>query len=221
MKRYTIGICVYNEGEKIKRVIGKFNDYDTYDVVIVDDASSDGALAGQPQISAVTVLRNEQRRGAGYGVRRILDHAKKNGYEAVFFVSGNDKDSPGDIAKLKTAIEEGNDLVQGSRYLAGGVHGAMPAYRKIATRILHPVLFSLITGKRITDSTNGFRAVRLSMLDNPALDIHQDWLDEYELEPYLFYKAITLGYKVTEVPVTKIYPPKGEGYENEILERIG
>ena len=48
--------------------------------------------------------------------------------------------------------------------------------------------------------------------DLKRIDINQIWLDKYELEPYLFYKAITLGHKVTEVPVTKIYPPKEEGY---------
>ena len=43
-----------------------------------------------------------------------------------------------------------------------------------------------------------------------ALD--QPWLDKYELEPYLFLKAIRLGYKVKEVPVSKVYPPKELGY---------
>ena len=33
----------------------------------------------------------------------------------------------------------------------------------------------------------------------------------YELEPYIYYKSITLGYKVTEVPVSKIYPDKKLG----------
>ena len=44
------------------------------------------------------------------------------------------------------------------------------------------------------------------------IDLDQEWLDKYELEPYVFYKAIRLGYKVKEVPVTKIYPPKALGY---------
>ena len=103
-------------------------------------------------------------------------------------------------------------MIQGSRYLPGGVFGRMPFYRKIATRFLHPLLFSLISGMRVTDSTNGFRAMRISMRDDERLDLDQPWLDKYELEPYLFYKAIKLGYKVKEVPVSKIYPPKKEGY---------
>jgi dolichol-phosphate mannosyltransferase len=212
MKKYLIGTCVYNEGDKIRRVIRKFCDYADYDVVVVDDASTDGALDHLPPESPVTVLRNEARKGAGFGVRKIFAYGREKNYTAVFFVSGNDKDDPADIVKVKKAIEQGFDLVQGSRYLPGGGYGQMPFYRRIATQFVHPFFFSLFSGQRITDSTNGFRAVRLSMLDDPRIDLNQEWLNEYELEPYLFFKAIRLGYKVTEVPVTKIYPPKIEGY---------
>ena len=88
----------------------------------------------------------------------------------------------------------------------------MPLYRVLATKYVHPFLFSLITGMKITDSTNGFRGMRTSILFDPRIDLNQSWLDKYELEPYLFFKAIQLGYKVKEVPVTKIYPSKEEGY---------
>ena len=212
MKKYLAGICTYNEGDKIKRVIKKFNDYQCYDVLIIDDGSRDGSLDNLPSDLPLKIIRNEITQGAGFGTRQIMDYAKREGYEAVFFVSGNDKDSPEDMDKLKKAIEEGYDFVQGSRYLKGGRYGRMPFYRTIATRFIHPLLFSLITGRIITDSTNGFRALRLSIFDAGRIDLNQEWLDKYELEPYLFYKVIQLGYKVTEVPVTKIYPPAHEGY---------
>jgi dolichol-phosphate mannosyltransferase len=70
----------------------------------------------------------------------------------------------------------------------------------------------MIAGRRISDSTNGFRAYRTTLLRDPRINLEQDWLDKYELEPYFFYKAITLGYKVQEVPVTKIYPARELGY---------
>jgi len=145
-------------------------------------------------------------------VRQVIKYAVKNGYGTLFLVAGNNKDSPEDIYKLVSKISEGYDLVQGSRYLAGGHYGNLPLYRLISTKFFHPLLFSVITRRKITDSTNGFRAIRLSIFGDPRIDIDQEWLDKYELEPYIFYKAITLGYQVTEVPVTKIYPPKELGY---------
>lgn len=212
MKKYLVGICAYNESCKIARVIERFNDYDVYDVVIVDDGSVDGSLDSMDKKFPVSIIRNSITRGAGHGVRQIFAYARERGYTAVFFVSGNNKDSADDIEKLRKAVEDGYDLVQGSRYLPGGSHAKMPFYRRIATQAMHPVLLSLITGKRMTDTTNGFRAVRLAMLDDGRINLDQQWLDHYELEPYLLYKAIILGYKVVEVPVTKIYPPRSQGY---------
>lgn len=211
-KKYLVGTCAFNEGEKILRVLRKFNDHNLYDLLVIDDGSTDGVLTAPLPPGPITVIHNSETRGAGYGVRQILSYALEKGYVAVFFVSGNDKDLPEDINKFRSAIEDGYDFVQGSRYLPGGGFGRMPFYRTIATRILHPFLFSIITGRLFTDSTNGFRAVRTKIVADQRLDLNQAWLDHYELEPYLFYKAVKLGYRVTEVPVTKIYPPRKEGY---------
>ena len=88
----------------------------------------------------------------------------------------------------------------------------MPAYRLVGTRVIHPLVFSIAARRRVTESTNGFRAFRTSLLRDPRIDWRQPWLDRYELEPYLLFKAITLGYRHREVPVTKIYPPHELGY---------
>lgn len=210
--KYILGISVFNEGDKIRRVVERFRDYGVYDLLIMDDGTTDGSLDRFPVNEHIFIVRNAENKGAGHSVRHCLTWARKRGYEAVFLVAGNDKDRPEDVIKLVQGMEAGYDLVQGSRYLPGGGFGNMPLYRTIATRVVHPLLFSLITGRFITDSTNGFRAVRLTLLDDKRIDLDQDWLDHYELEPYLFYKVIKLGYRVKEVPVTKIYPPKVQGY---------
>jgi dolichol-phosphate mannosyltransferase len=82
----------------------------------------------------------------------------------------------------------------------------------ISTGMIHPWVASLVAGKRVTDSTNGFRAFRTTLLRDPRIAWRQKWLDRYELEPYLLLKAITLGYRHVEVPVTKIYPDHQQGY---------
>ena len=64
----------------------------------------------------------------------------------------------------------------------------------------------------MTESTNGFRAFRVAILQDARINWRQPWLDKYELEPYLLYKAIKLGYRHRETPVTKIYPPHAQGY---------
>ena len=209
LKVIAAPIC-FNEEKKIGSVLDRFEPGLVDKLVVVDDGSTDGSPT---EISrrGVEILRHERRQGVGAAIRTAIRYAQQNSFDVIVILAGNDKDRPAEIPKLVRAIEEGADFVQGSRYLAGGKTGGMPLYRKFATR-LHPWLFSLFTGKRITDSTNGFRAMRLSLFADPRIDLDQDWLNAYELEPYIFFKAIRLGCRVCEVPVTKIYPPKELGY---------
>ena len=81
----------------------------------------------------------------------------------------------------------------------------MPLRRKLGTRG-YTFLFSLFAFKRVADASSGFRAIRLSLFDDKRIDLHQEWLDRYELEPYLLFKALRLCHKVVEVPVTIEYP---------------
>jgi dolichol-phosphate mannosyltransferase len=202
----------HNEATKIGRVLDRFPAGMVDRVVVVDDASTDDTQTVAAATGAV-VLTHSARSGAGAAIRTALKYGFAEQFDVVVILAGNDKDRPPEIERLLAAIDEDAcDFVQGSRYLPGGDFGNMPFYRQLATRVVHPWLFSLIVRRRFTDTTNGFRAIRLSALRASGIDLDQGWLDHYELEPYLFYKMVRLGYKVKEVPVTKIYPPHELGY---------
>lgn len=201
----------FNEDKKIGRVLDRFTPGLVDHLIVVDDGSTDHT-PDEIRKRGVEVVSHVRQRGVGAAIRTGIRYAQQHGFDVIVIVAGNDKDRPDQIPDLLKPIrEEGCDLVQGSRYLAGGQTGGMPFYRKIATR-LHPWLLSLFTGHRITDSTNGFRAIRLKMLDDARINLDQPWLDRYELEPYILFKALRLGYRVREVAVTKIYPPRQLGY---------
>lgn len=208
--------AVFNEQNHARQILQRFEtvlrDRLVDDVLVVDDGSTDQT----PEIireHGVKYIRHPQRQGVGVAILSAIRYAREQGYEIIAVMAGNDKDRPHEIPRLLQPItEQGYDFVQGSRYLPGGNFGNMPFYRRIATQFVHPLLFSLITRRRITDSTNGFRAFKLSLLDDSRVDLSQPWLRAYELEPYLFFKAIRLGYKVKEVPVSKIYPAHQLGY---------
>jgi dolichol-phosphate mannosyltransferase len=70
------------------------------------------------------------------------------------------------------------------------------------------MMLSIIFRTRITDPANGFRAYRLGIFDDERIDIWQDWLDHYEFETYLYLHVLKLGYRYSEVPVSKIYPKR-------------
>ena len=209
--RVLAAAFAYNEGEKIRRTLARHPRPRAYDLLVHDDGSTDGAL---DEVDAgVIVLRNPANQGIGSAMKRVFQYALDHDYDALVIQAGNDKDEPLEIPLLLAPLQNGTaDFVQGSRYLGGGGFGNMPRYRVFATRVVHPLIFSLAARKRVTESTNGFRAFRTAILRDPRIDWRQEWLDRYELEPYLMLKAIRLGYRHVEVAVTKIYPRHALGY---------
>lgn len=202
---------VYNEEQKIGEVVRRTPRPLVDELLVIDDGCTDRS----PEVAregGARILDMGACVGVGAALRAGYAEAVKGGFDVAVVMAGNNKDSPEEIPDLLDPIADGlADFVQGSRYLKeNAAFGEMPLYRKLATR-LHPMLFSLVARRRVTESTNGFRAIHKRVLEDPRLDLDQRWLDEYELEPYLYIKTIRLGYKTAEVPATKIYPPKKLG----------
>jgi dolichol-phosphate mannosyltransferase len=202
----------YNEERKIGEVVRRAP-RDVVDKVLVVDDGSDDRTADVAHHAGAEVARLGSVRGVGYAIRSGFEVAKQEGYDIVVVIAGNNKDSPEEITRLLDPIcDRDFDFVMGSRYLRGGVYGGdMPFYRILATR-LHPVLMGIACRKTITESTNGYRAMKVSVLADNRIDLHQSWLDHYELEVYLLFKLLKLGYRTTEVSVSKIYPPREIGH---------
>ena len=181
------------------------------ETIVVDDGSDDGG-PDLARAAGARVITQERRRGVGAAIRTGIEAARANGHSVVVVLAANGKDDPAEAPRLLDKLGEGYDYVQGSRFLReGGASVRLPRGRGFMIRA-YSLLFRILSGFAATDITNGFRAYRLSLLDDPRIRIDQSWLDRYELEYYLQWKAITLGYRVVEVGVSKTYPKGGGNY---------
>ena len=132
--------------------------------------------------------------------------ALDQGYQGIVTIDGNDKDEPEALPRFITALEQGYDFVQASRFISGGVAENTPKSRDFAIRFIHAPLLSFASGFSWTDTTHGFRAYSRKMLLDTQLSIFRDVFMTYELLAYLSYRVPKLGHRCVELPTVRRYP---------------
>ena len=212
-QRHALIIPVVNEGERIRRQLRNIAALGPgVDVVIADGGSDDGSVAEeflrQVGVRALLIKRGPGRLSAQ--LRMAYAWCLDQGYEGIVTVDGNDKDDLEAVDRFVGKLEDGYDLVQGSRYLPGGAAINTPLDRKLAGRLLHAPLVSWAAGFRYTDTTNGFRGYSARFLCDPRVAPFRAVFADYSLLFYLSVRAPQLGYRCTEIPVRRSYPASGK-----------
>lgn len=204
-------IPVINEGERIRNLLARMNRlaiHKTADIIIVDGGSTDGSLE-RAALEAAGVRGLLVKRGPGKlsaQLRCAYAFALEQGYEGIVTIDGNDKDDPEAIPRFIAAMESGADFVQASRFIPGGIAENTPTARNLAIRCVHAPMLSLFSGFHWTDTTQGYRAYKRTLLLDPKVAPFRDVFSSYELLPYLNYRAPRLGYRCIELPTTRRYP---------------
>ncbi|QFZ20074.1 polyprenol monophosphomannose synthase [Saccharothrix syringae] len=196
-------IPTYNERDNIGKIVKRLHAaLPRVHALVVDDGSPDGTGQLADEMAAaderVHVLHRTEKAGLGAayvaGFRWALDH----GYAVVVEMDADGSHAPEDLPRLLDALEHA-DLVLGSRYVPGGSTVNWSKARELISRTGN-VYSRLALGAKVKDITGGFRAFRATVLERLAL--HTVASQGYCFQIDLAWRAIELGYRVVEVPIT-------------------
>lgn len=168
-----------------------------FDVVVVDDGSTD-ATAAAARAAGAEVVVLPFNLGIGGAVQAGYLYAREHDYDVAVQVDGDGQHAAGEIQKLLGHLHAHPELnmVTGSRFLDAEQDGfRSSATRRVGIRFFG-LLLSVITRQRVTDPTSGFR-----MCDRKAIELFaRDYPHDYpEVEAVLMLHAHRLSRE--EVPV--------------------
>jgi dolichol-phosphate mannosyltransferase len=212
--RYAVLIPVINEGQRIRRQLQGMSALgltQRVDTVVVDGGSTDGALV-EGFLRAVGLRALVMKVGSGKlsaQLRCGYAWALLQGYDGIITIDGNGKDGVDTIPDFIAALDDNYGYVQASRFIPGGKSANTPLVRMLAIRLLHAPVLSLAARRWFTDTTQGYRAYSSAYLLHPEVQPFRDVFIGYELLAYLTVRASQLGFKVKELPTTRIYPERG------------
>jgi glycosyltransferase involved in cell wall biosynthesis len=121
-----------NEEKYIARTIVGCRKY-VDKVVVVDDGSTD-ATAEIAEALCTTVIKHPKNRGYGAALQSIFRTAREMNVDTMVIIGSDGQHDPAEIPKLLKPLNNGADLVIGSRFINGNGNN-VPAYRKVGMKV--------------------------------------------------------------------------------------
>lgn len=207
---YCLLIPTWNEGDRIQIELNRLKEKDIpkqIDIFLLDAGSTDGSIEDDflKDIGVRGVL-TIRIKGQANAYKAGFAKASDEKYKGIVTVDGNNKDSVEQTMEFVNLLEEGYDFVQGSRFMKGGYHENTPLLRLIGMKFFSNPLISISSGFKYTETMSAFRGYKIDIIDDEKIFVFRDIFQTWDLLLYLSHKIPQLGYKVIEIPQTRLYP---------------
>lgn len=194
MKLFAVIPC-FNEASHVGSVVSVVRSL-VDGVIVVDDGSRDTG-GEEARAAGATVVRHAVNLGLGAALGTGFAVALRLGADAVVTLDADGQHAAEEIARFRSALQEGNDAVIGSRFK--GDLSQMPRTRRFAQRAGNALTF-LLFGLWTSDSQSGFRA-----FSRRALEAMRLRTNRMEVSSEIIGEIARLRLKWVEVPITAIY----------------
>lgn len=212
MKKAILVIPTYNERDNIpplltalEKIFAKIKKW-KMEVLIVDDTSPDKTYELVEDLTKkhryLHLLVNAQKAGLGAAYIKGLDYAiKELDADVVFEFDADLSHDPSKIPAFLDKIDQGYDMVLGSRYIAGGgIPDDWGFHRKFLSIVGNTVILLVFTNFSIRDWTTGYRAFTKDVFIAVKPYLTSERFSGYTFQIGFLHTAVRLGYKITEVP---------------------
>lgn len=206
--KVVIIIPTYQEKDNITKLIAKINQSlinlkHKVEILVVDDDSPDktGKKVKQLILKFDNLhLLSGSKQGLGNAYIRGMKYAMEIlKADLVIQMDADFSHAPSDIPRLTAQIDQGFDVVIGSRYIQGGQINNWSLFRRVLSSLGNNVIRNFLGLKQIKDCTAGFRAIRVSLLKKLQFD--QAKVEGYGFQVWLLYNLFINKSKIKEIPV--------------------
>jgi dolichol-phosphate mannosyltransferase len=188
----TVVIPTLNEAATVGEIITRSGKH-TNDILVVDGHSRDKTASIARSLGARVIF--DHGKGKGDAIRTAIPHIKK---VITVFIDADGSHDPEDITRLvQPILEDRADHVSGSRLIGGSseLHGGFDECLRLMGSSFITACINHRFGVRLSESQNGFRAIRTDVLKSLGL---QENITTIEQE--MIIKTIKKGYRMAEVP---------------------
>lgn len=189
-------IPAYNEEKNILKTCKKIEQHSKkFDYIVINDGSKDktGEICRKNKIPCINLIHNL---GIGGAVQTGYKYAYENNYDIAVQFDGDGQHDIRYVDKLVEPIESGKaDFVIGSRFIQELSKFKSTGARRMGINLIS-FFIKLFTGKKIYDTTSGFRAINKNIIK----EFSNYYPIEYP-EPVSTTTLLKEGYRAVEVPV--------------------
>jgi glycosyltransferase involved in cell wall biosynthesis len=201
-KKIIVVMPAYNAAKTVERTYAEIPKQYVDEVLLVDDASSDGTFQIATQLG-IRTLYHEENRGYGANQKTCYKAALDLGADIILMLHPDFQYSPKLVPAMATLLAYGPyDVVLGSRILGTeALAGGMPFYKYVGNRIL-TTFQNTLWGTKISEYHTGLRGYKRSVLERVNFELNSNG---FVFDNQLIAQALRHGFRIGEVSCPTYY----------------
>lgn len=219
-RRIAVVLPAYNAVRTLCRTVDEIPREIVDDIILTDDASSDGTADLADEIGIHTI-RHEKNRGYGGNQKTCYEAALARGADIVVMLHPDYQYTPRLISAMSAMIAYGEfDVVLGSRILGrGALAGGMPLYKYISNRILTGAE-NLLLGQKLSEYHTGYRAWSRTVLERLPL---RSCSDDFVFDNQMLVQCVHYKFRLGELscPTKYFAEASSINFQRSVVYGIG